>query len=192
MEKIDNITIKNKGGKNFDGIFKKIKSIKNIELIVAAIFIGIILLVFFSGSLFNSANSGDTVTISLADYGNALEKKMENTLSKINGAGKVSVMITFESGIEYITAMTVNSQTNTVSNDYSGGSSKTQSIVQSNSPVIVGGKAVIVKEIEPKVKGVIIVSQGAGSVYVKIELTKAASTLLNIEPKYIEIFQMSK
>lgn len=192
MEQINSITIKKKANKTFDGLFKKFRSIKNIEIIVAAVFIGIILLIFFSGNFLGQASEGKTVTITLSDYGEAVEKKMENILSKIDGAGKVSVMITFESGVEYITAITTNKQANSVTDEYSGGYRKTDSIVESNNPVIVGGKAVILKEIEPRVKGAVVVSQGAGSIKVQIELIKAVSTLLNLKTDYIEIFAMSK
>ena len=192
MERIDNIEIKKKSKNTFDGLFKKLKSIKNIELIVAVIFIGIILLIFFSGNLFSSSKDNNTVTITLSEYSNALETKMEKILSQISGAGKVSVMLTFETGVEIITATTVNNQTNTVTDEYSGGYRQTESITESNSPVIVGGEAVVLKEIQPKVKGAIIVSEGADSVYVKIELIKAVSTLLNLETENIEIFEMTK
>lgn len=192
MERIDNVVKKTKRSAVFDNVLKKFKSIKNIEYIVAAIFIGIVLLIFFSGGIFSKNSKEEQITISLAQYGAAVEGKMEKILSRIEGAGQVKVMITFESGKEIITAVTVNSQTNTVTDKYSGGYRETESSVNNNTPVIVGGKAVILKEIEPKVKGVIIVSQGAASVKVKIELTKAVSTLLNIDTKNIEIFVMSK
>ena len=189
MEKINNVTAKKKTSK-FDSIFKKLKSIKNIELIIAAIFIGIILIIFFSGSLFGGEKD-ETVTFTLNEYGSALEKKMEKILSDINGAGKVSVMITFDSGVEIITASTVSKQSNTVIDDYSGGYRETKSVTENDSPLIINGKAVVLKEIEPTVKGVVIVSEGAGSVRVKIELTKAVSTLLSLQPEKIEIFEMT-
>ena len=190
MEKINNVTAKKKTSK-FDSIFKKLKSIKNIELIIAAIFIGIILIIFFSGSLFGGEKD-ETVTFTLNEYGSALEKKMEKILSDINGAGKVSVMITFDSGVEIITASTISKQSNTVIDDYSGGYRETKSVTENDSPLIINGKAVVLKEIEPTVKGVVIVSEGADSVRVKIELTKAVSTLLSLQPEKIEIFEMTR
>lgn len=55
-----------------------------------------------------------------------------------------------------------------------------------------GGKPVILKEIEPKVKGVVVVAQGANDARVKLELYKAVMTLLGVESSDIEIFAMSK
>jgi len=192
MERIDNIVKKKTTKYKFDGIFKKLKSVKNIEVIIAAIFIGIVLLIFFSGDLFSTSGESDTITFSLDEYGNAVETKMEDILCKISGAGDVKVMITFESGVEIITAETVNKQSNIVTDEYSGGYRETESLVESNTPVIISGNAVILKEIQPKVKGAVIVSEGAGSIQVKIELIKAVSTLLSLEPENIEIFEMSK
>lgn len=190
MEKISNVSVKKKGGP-LGGLFKKLKTIKNIEYIIAAVFLGVILLIFFSGGVFGE-KSGETVTFTLDEYGRALENKMENILSRISGAGQVKVMITFESGSEIITASTVSRQSNTVTDNYGDGHRETRSELENNSPLIVGGKAVVLKEIEPTVKGVIIVSEGAGSVRVKIELVKAVSTLLKIPPENIEIFEMTK
>ena len=44
---------------------------------------------------------------------------------------------------------------------------------------------------QPIVKGVLIVAQGANNVKVKVEIMQAVSTILKIDPKYIEIFSGS-
>ena len=78
-------------------------------------------------------------------------------------------MITVESGMEIVTAT-------------ESGSEK---------PIIVNGKVVILKELYPKVKGVVIVAGGADSIKVKVELLNATVALLDVDPKAVEIYTMT-
>lgn len=191
MEQVNIIKKKSKKAGSLDNLFKKLKSIKHIEYIIAAIFIGIMLLIIFSNPV-AAKSEQKTIKLTLDQYGAALEEKLESILSRIDGAGKVDVMVTFEAGVEIITAMTTSKQSNTVTDEYSGGYRDTVSIIESNTPVIVGGQAVVLKEIQPKVKGAIVVCEGAHSVKVKVELVKALSTLLDLDTTKIEVFAMSK
>lgn len=195
MERIETVVKKEKKKSNklFAEWSAKIKSIKNIEYIIGAVFIGILLLIVFSGNIFSSKQKTEsTVSFTLEEYAAVMENKMSTVLSSIQGAGKVKVMITYESGIEIITASVINKQSNEVKDKYSGGDRSTKSETESNSPVMIGGKPVILKEMQPKVMGVIIISEGADSVRVKIELQKAVSTLLDVKQDKIEIFTMQK
>jgi len=95
----------------FVNMFKKLKSIKHIEIILAVLFGLIILLVYFS-SAFSNDNSinknnyenASTVSAYIAE----VEDKLANILSKINGAGNVTVMIMVEKETELDTAILPN------------------------------------------------------------------------------------
>ena len=61
-------------------------------------------------------------------------------------------------------------------------------IVESEtSPIIINGKTVVVKELYPKIVGVLIVSDGAKNISVMNKLQQAAVSLLNININQIEI-----
>ena len=80
----------------FSGLWKRLKSIKHIEIIIAVLFALIVLLVYFSTT--SSLGSAKTQNLSLgASYATQVEAKLENLLSKIDGAGKIDVMIMCES-----------------------------------------------------------------------------------------------
>ena len=81
-------------------------------------------------------------------------KKGYAILSQIEGAGRVSVMITYEK------------------NDYAAEASAEAG--------------------EPKIKGVIIVAEGAQDVAVRLNLIRAAQTVLDIKSDTIEVFVMKK
>ena len=58
------------------------------------------------------------------------------------------------------------------------------------SPIIINGKTVVLKEMYPKVKGVLIVAEGANSIAVMTKLQQATMSLLDIEINQIEILTM--
>lgn len=121
-----------------------------------------------------------TVTASSA----ALETRLAAILSEINGAGKVNVLITYYSTSELLTAAT----TNTHSTVTEGISNKSSTTSETTSPIIVGNDVIVLKEIMPEVKGVIVVAEGASDVRVRLELLRAVQTVLEIDANAIEIF----
>ena len=152
------------------GIFEKLKAVKHIEVIVLVVFAACLLLIMFNS--FGTDSKTTSTDTDLNTYAKNMETRLSEVLSKIDGAGKVSVMINFESGVEIVPAMETDSNDNT-------------------KIVLVGGKPIIITEIQPKVSGVIIVAEGASNIKVKLELYKAVQTLLGIEQNTIEIFTMT-
>lgn len=174
---------KKQGFKLFDSkIFQKIKTIKHIEIIILVIFASVLLLIMFGFSSNDSSPSPSSTLLS--DYQKNLERQLADVLSKIDGAGKIEVMITFEAGAEQVLAYSTDKQTNTSSDN----GKSTSSVIERTQIVLVGGKPVILYEVQPIVKGVLVVAQGADNVKVKVEIMQAVSTILKIDPKYIEIF----
>ena len=87
----------------FANLFKKLKSIKNIEIILAVLFALIILLIYFSSSTSNSFTNNKSENNNLSAisiYTTEVEEKLTNILSKINGAGNVDVMIMTDNNID--------------------------------------------------------------------------------------------
>ena len=138
----------------------------------------LILILFFNiyGKTVTTESSAlnDDVTF----YIGQLEDKLETLLSKVNGAGKVKVCITVESGRETVLAYTT---TSTESD------TKKETVT---TPVIVNGKTVVLKELYPKIKGVLIVAEGADSLTVYTKLQQATLSLLDVEVGRIEILTM--
>ncbi len=127
-------------------------------------------------------------------YEDELAKNMESILSQIKGAGKVEVMITYYSGNESVPAYDVKSSgSDTQERDKEGG---TRSAKQSDNESTViyqeeqgVKKPFIAKELLPRVKGVVIVADGAGDVEVKSSLAVATEALLDVAAHKIQVFQ---
>lgn len=153
-------------------IKKKIKGIK-IEYVIAVFAIIAVVAIFLSSYL--KSDSGQTSSSDVENYVSMLEKKMSDELSKIEGAGKVSVIISVKSGVNTVIA--------TQKKENSAG-------VTEETPVLVGGKPVVLGEVYPEICGVIIVAKGAGNLKVKMALIAAARVFLDVDKDKIEIMTM--
>lgn len=124
-----------------------------------------------------------------------LEERLEQVLSCIRGAGRVDVMITYDSGPEIVPAMSTN--VNSTGSETSEGSrsSSSQQSTESTEPATVSGSGgnepIVLKEIEPVVRGVIVVAEGAADIEVRIDLQRAVRAVLDIPLSRIEVFERS-
>lgn len=132
------------------------------------------------------------------DFGEKLEKRLEDILSQIDGVGKVSVMITFDSGSEIVPAFDGKTgETITEEKDTQGGNRKISQTEQENKLFTYneqGGKQepLILKELEPAVKGVIVAAEGASDITVKSNIYDGVKTVLGVQPHKVQIFQLKK
>lgn len=171
--------------------FEKLLTKKNLK-IVLLIILGVVAIVLFFGFNSNKANStSNTVSstnsyISTMDYCQIIENKLIEVLSKVDGAGAVSVMVTVDGSPELIYA---NEQDKTTSSNSSG----TTSSSTYSSPIIIdangSSSALVMTEVLPAVKGVIVVSSGAGNVATRLNLLNAVSTLLDISIEQVTVLK---
>jgi stage III sporulation protein AG len=160
--------------------------------LILLIIVGIVAVILFFG--FNSNKNKGTSTavvssggyISTMDYCKIIETKLTDVLSKVDGAGTVTVMVTVDGSPELVFA---NEQDKTTSSNSSGTSSSSSS----SSPIIVNvngsSSALVMTEVLPAVKGVIVVSSGAGNVATRLNLLNAVSTLLDISTEQVTVLK---
>lgn len=153
---------------NQDNGIKKLLSKIKVEYLIVGI-IAIVCLLVISGSFINGKDADKSDSIN--EYVETLEEKLKNNLSLVNGAGKVSVIISVESGMQTILATVKTKDEKTTT----------------EAPFTVGGKTVALTETYPKISGVIIVAEGANNLQVRVSLINATSVFLNIESDKIQI-----
>lgn len=127
----------------------------------------------------------------------SVKKELEDVLSMIEGAGKVKVLIYFESGKEVLPAFTVNDTVRkTEEKDKDGITRIVNENTKNETPVILsdssGSKALIIKEKNPKVGGVVVIAQGAGSPQIRDKLRTTVKVLLGIPESKVAVVQMKK
>ncbi len=115
-----------------------------------------------------------------------LEENLENIISEIQGAGKSKVLVTLENGAETVYA-TEERKNKEASEDKSSGEitrKKESDDCEKKFITIKDSEgtehALAVTEIEPKVKGVVIICPGGDDIVVKKRIVDATTTALNI------------
>lgn len=161
---------------------------KKVQYIAIIIIILAIVAIYFSSFGSESVTQEETEAKVKQD----LQQQLSEALSSVENAGKVKVVITYESSGELVPGYS--SQTNTSTSEDGDKTNKT--INEQSSPITVhengGTSALIVQEIEPEVKGVLVIAQGAGNIKVKMDLLNAVTTLLNVSADKVEILKMSE
>lgn len=157
----------------FKNIKLKLKKVKAEYLIIAFAIIAI-LIIFASGISETKVETQDKI----ATYIESLENKLSTKLSQINGAGKVSVIISVKQGM--ITEIATEKKTVT----------ETGIIKIEEAPVLVSGKPIVLAEKYPDITGVVIIAKGANDLSVRVALVSATQTILGITSDKIEILTM--
>ena len=161
--------------------FIKIFKNKNNRIICLIFIIGVALMVIGNGCSISKTggtkkNTPQTSSeVSVPDD----EKRLAEILSQIDGAGEVSVMITYYSGMEKRIAYETKSA--------SRGEGSEQS--EDKKAVLTGGEPIVIKEMYPQVKGVIIIADGADIPSVKSAMSEAVSATLDVPAHRICIYK---
>ena len=126
-----------------------------------------------------------------------LETRLENILSKIEGVGKVEVLINYSETEQVVAMYNENKkETATEEQDESGGTR----IIKENDvqkDVIYQEKdgekiPITQKTIMPKIEGTIITAEGAGSTEVQEKIINAVEAATGLASHKIQVFEMSK
>ena len=154
-------------------------ALEKYKFVLLMILIGILLLALPN---FGSQKSVPTAAISADNTFDIsdMEQKLEDALSKIEGAGNVTVMLTLKTGTRQILAENGDVQ------------QKDEQTQRSNSTVILSKgsgyqEVVSVQEIFPQYQGALVVCAGGGNPAVKLKLVEAVSALTGLGSDKISI-----
>lgn len=142
-----------------------------------------------------SENAEGVDYLDIYEYTAYLEKKLEQMLVKIDGAGNVSVMITLEASAKQIVEKEETlSRNNTLESDSEGGNRSIYEIDTGQQTVYYKSDNVqtpyVSQTILPEISGVLIVAQGAGATSVKKSMVEIAQALFGIEAHKISVVSM--
>ncbi len=121
------------------------------------------------------------------------EARLREVLSCIRGAGKVEVMITYETGTELVPAM--RTKVNSTNTESSGGNELSTSTQRTEDTEVAtvswqeGDSPIVLKEREPTVRGVIVVAEGAADIRVMLDLQRAVRAVLDVPLTAVEVFE---
>lgn len=128
----------------------------------------------------------------LTDYAAAQEEKLARILSNMEGVGEVEVMLTFVSSEELVVekdAPVVRSST--VEKDSENGTRTVTQYEHGDSTVYKSSSGesepYVVKTLNPRVEGVLVVAEGAGDGTVNRNITEIAQALFGVEPHKVKV-----
>ena len=132
------------------------------------------------------------------EYVAQLEDRLTGIVGSIEGVGRCQVMVTAESGVEYVYAVEETQNVNRT-NSYNGDevARETQQENTEQKYIVVdagnGKKEALVKtERQPAIQGVVIVCEGAGSMVVQERVTQVVTTALGIPYNKVCVTKLSK
>lgn len=137
----------------------------------------------------NSKTQSDTV-------GQELEQKLENILAKIDGVGKVSVLITYSQTSEVIAMYNENLKESSTEEADTGGGTRKITEVDNSKEIIYkdeNGEKIPVtqKVVLPKIEGAIVTAEGARNATVKSSIIQAVEAATGLATHKIQVFTMS-
>jgi len=121
-----------------------------------------------------------------------LEKDIEEILSRIDKAGKVKVLITYEDEGELVTEKDVRQRESSQTEEDGEGGKRTITEKETESQVVYTGEdgnriPFIKSEICPRIRGVVVVADGGDDEVVRGKITRALEVLLNLQPHKIHV-----
>lgn len=124
-----------------------------------------------------------------------LEEKLERVLTKMEGVGKVAVMVTVSDAGEHVVEKDANQEKSQVTeNDGSGGSRDSRDMKNEEATVYVenGNETYpyVQKEKLPTIEGVVVVAEGGANPRVVSDISEAVQALLPVEVHRIKVVKM--
>ena len=127
------------------------------------------------------------------------EQRLTEILKQVKGVGAVHVMVTLENGVEYRYAADEKQSGDSVFTYADGGTapSKVQEKEDRQQSYILvdstgGKKALVLTELSPRVKGVVVVCSGAGNPVIRQRVTDAVTTALGVTSLQVCVIQSAE
>ena len=194
-------------------MFKE-KNKKTMTNLLAVLAVGLMLLIF-SGSIFGVAEDNAPPSIPATEdiapvmapgimqsdneisHEADLERRLEEILSLVEGAGEVRVMLTIRQERELIIASdTIHNTFITRESDSDGGIREISDIKIEERNILIqdnnnsASRPLILTENAPRVEGIIIIAQGGDNIIVRDALTRASQAVLGIDINRIQVLKM--
>lgn len=149
-----------------------------------------------SGSTPDQSTVQDTTEeMTDAEYAAWLEMRLTDALSKVEGMGRVQVMITLSASRELVVEREQALSRSATNEADAQGGSRVISQVETGDTVVYsteGTESVpyVIKTLSPKVEGVLVVAEGAGSGTINRTVTAIVQALFGIEAHKVSVVQM--
>ena len=138
----------------------------------------------------------ENVSLNEESYAESLERRLQNKLSKMEGAGRVEVMITLENYGESVVEKDNADSTSRRVQEGAEGRNTTEETREVHMETVYqdadrGKEPFVGSEKTPKIAGVLVVAQGADKTAVKQNISDAVMALFQIDVNRIKVVKMN-
>lgn len=119
----------------------------------------------------------------------AFQQSVADSLSQIDGAGRVTVLLSLETGEESVYAADVSKSSQTTDNNSNESYESTTSILSDGS---YGEAPILIKRKYPTFRGAVILCEGADDDAVRLQIVHAVSALCGISSDCISVSKLSQ
>lgn len=179
------------------------KQRKIINILIGVFCVGLLIILFLDEEKqdtqeINTSNQGSELKGVITEeepYGETIESKLEKEFAKIDGVGRVEVIVTMKTKGEIILNKDKPyNSTNITEKDNQGGNRDSNEVQQQEATVLIkrsdgSEEPMIVKELLPEVSGILIIAEGGDSPIVKNNLINASKVLLDLPAHRIEVMK---
>jgi len=128
----------------------------------------------------------------------AIEEELEEFFSLVQGAGRVRVMISALGDKETVFAVdSTSSRSHIIEEDAQGGTRDQRQYSTQEQTVIIRDQngidqPLVLREISPRVQGIVIIAEGGDDTFVRDALTRAAMAVLGVEAHRVQVLTMDQ
>ncbi len=177
-------------------IIEKFKRDKKLLIICAVGVVGIVLLLLSEVmpdiEEKNENYESESQSQTELSYAEEIEDRLTQIISSIDGAGKTKVMVTLENGAEQVYAKNEkndadnSTDTDGLQNKFSY--EKEYVLIESDRN---GKNGLVIKLIQPKIRGVAVVCEGGGSDVIRQEISQTVTAVLDISASRVYVTKMT-
>lgn len=137
----------------------------------------------------------ETTALTAEAFVQQTEERLQAIVSRIDGAGACEVLVTLENGVEYVYATEQRISSDRKEDTDDGASRLTQSDGSESAAIVVetdkGREGLLVTEIQPTIRGVVIVCEGGDRDEVRQRIVEAVTVAMNLSAKRVCVTKLS-
>ena len=175
------------------GLAERLKDKKTARILVAAGIAGMLLIMLSGicgGSSEKARPTGAAPVNKDEEYRATIESRLTDMVRSISGDPNATVLVTLETGIQYIYANETKQNIDRTEDNQGGSRTKTTEKDLSEQKLIIidgtaGEQALLMTEVAPAIKGVVVACAGGNSEYTQSAVISAVTTALDITDKRV-------
>ena len=145
-----------------------------------------------------ASESEEKSSDSTKEYEERMEDRLKEILQKVDGIGRVEVMITVKASKEKVTLKDAPYSEETVKeSDSTGGTRESHNVNTEEETVLVDGEGngsvpYVLKEVEPEIEGVLVLAENGNRSALKTEIMEAVQVLFDVPSHKIKVMKMQE